>query len=155
MHLPVERDIPAGSYNARRKAVVMVVNQTRRRSHRRTFVVSLLTLGAVASGGGIAVAADAVITHQSNGVDVVNSDQLRVDYNGVIISQSDLLALNAEGKGLFQATDIPSARSGVMHAFDTEAQLDAYRAQYLSDALQPSHLPTPHLSTGIASPQSH
>lgn len=56
----------------------------------------------------------------------VDGTDLRVVYRGTVYTQEQLDGLQAEGKARFVAVDVASAREGVQHAFDTEAEMDAW-----------------------------
>ncbi len=130
-----DRSIPQGSYDSIRELLVMTVNtsaQSRRRRRRMPLIAAATTIGLLGTAGVALAIADPAVYRNSNGVAVVNSQQLDVIYQGQRISQADLAKLQTKHLAMFTAGDVPSAKLGVMHAFDTQTQLDTYRAQYLA-----------------------
>jgi len=95
----------------------------------------LMSLIAAAAGGfaltrSPAACGQAVVEH-ANGTIETDGRCLKIVYKGRLITRDELEELQQQGKALATASDVASARRGVEHAFDTEAELDAWAEKYV------------------------
>lgn len=126
---------------ALRKAHVMseiTMAATTERPRRRATVVLVAVGASLAIGGGVAVAAGVnggSIWRQADGSVAIDGSQLRPAYQGRYLSASELSDLQAKGKAMASANNEELACQGISLYFDTEAELEAYNADF--DARHP------------------
>jgi hypothetical protein len=125
--IPAEQDLPQ---HVRNRILLKLRTETTLpagNGRLRARILIAAAVACVAAGGtALATAGGSPVHTQDNGVVVVDGDQLLVSYHGREITQDEVAALMKRGKALFQVSDLPSAREGHMHAFDTQEEFEAY-----------------------------
>jgi hypothetical protein len=132
VNLPHERDLPAGRTSARREHLMteivdrpLALAASRGRARRRRTLVGVVTCLGVFAAAPVTAYELGYIGH-GKGAAEINMDSLDVVYQGQRYTRQQMTSFQRDGKGLVVVSDAESARSGVVHAFDTEAEATAW-----------------------------
>ncbi len=121
---------------ALRKVHVMseITKKTKKPRQRPRAAAILVATGlSLAVTGGVALAANQLhgaIWRQDDGSVAIDGVQLRPAYEGHYLSSNELKDLQAHGKAMASANDPALACQGISLYFDTEAERDAYNADF-------------------------
>jgi hypothetical protein len=86
----------------------------------------------VAVGGTFAVAGGTGVWRRSDGVVEIDAQSLTPLYYGERLSVGQIVKLNEQGKAMAAVVNIEAACHGVDLYFDTQAEADAYGADFVS-----------------------
>lgn len=106
-------------------AAQAVATEGRRSTRRRRAIVIAASLALVVGVGAPVAAHTSLLSRDGKGVHVDGS-QLGVVYHGKTISMSEYKALQAKGKAQFMTIGGDTASRGLVYAFDTPEELDAW-----------------------------
>lgn len=97
---------------------------------RRWGITAGIAALAVAGGGAVATATGHGIWRQDNGVVAIDVGALRPVYQGHYVTLGQVEDLNQHGKAMFSTNNRELACQGISLYFDTEAESNAYLADY-------------------------